>query len=275
MAYPIRLESISKRYKGITALESVSFELKPGQVFALIGPNGAGKSTTIKIICGLIEPTEGRIRVGDDELDFKELKKSIGYMPEESALYENMTVSEYLLFFSELYDVSASAARRRIGELLAFLKLEDKQISLMSKGMKRKALLARALINDPEILVFDEPASGLDPVTARSLLDRIKDLSTEGKTVLMSAHDLTQVEEVSDRILILDKGRVYMQGTTEEIKHGLGAESFLAVFGGKELRFKDKKSMIEHINKSKAELIDLKVDERRLQEIFVERFKDA
>lgn len=253
--------NLKKSYGEFKALKGVDFEANPGEIYSIIGPNGAGKSTLLKIICGLISPTSGQIDVTDKSL--------IGYMPEENAIYEDMTVSEYLKFFASLYRV-----KPRIKELLDFLKLDDKKIGEMSKGMKRKTLLARSLINDPLVLVYDEPASGLDPLTAQNMLDYIVKLKNEGKTIILSAHDLAQVEAVTDRLMILNKGRVEVSGTLDYVKERFGHEPFRLKLKNKTKTFRKKSDMIDYINKHRPQIVSID-EENSLQKIFVEKFKNG
>jgi len=272
----IELNNISKKYNDFLAVDKVSFKIRKGEIFSIIGPNGAGKTTILKIICGLLKQTEGEIRVDNHLSDELEKKRIIGYMPEESALYENMSVADYLAFFAELYDVPKQAARQKTGELLKFLNLENKLIASLSKGMKRKVLLARSLINDPEILVYDEPASGLDPVIARNLLDHILRLKEKGKTLVMSAHDLSQIEEVSDTLLILSEGRIDILGSVSEIKAKYGKNEYTLTYkDGTTKVFSGKKDMLSQINRSKRPVVGLQEKERTLQEIFIDKFKNG
>jgi ABC-2 type transport system ATP-binding protein len=274
----IELINIKKRYDGFTAVENVSFKIKKGEIFSIIGPNGAGKSTILKIICGLIKQTEGMIKLNNMQENDSEFKSIIGYMPEEIAVYEDMSVKGYLRFFAGVYDVKKDVSEPRIEQLLKFLNLEDKTIGNLSKGMKRKVLLARSLINNPEILVYDEPASGLDPVTAQNLLAYIIELKKQGKTIIMSAHDLTQVEEISDTILILNRGKIDVIGSISDIKSSYEKDLFSVRIKGKNKdetkRFSTKKEMVDFINKNKPEIISIKTKEKSLQEIFVNKYKN-
>ena len=275
----IEFRDITKRYDGFPAVESLAFSVEKGEIFSIIGPNGAGKSTILKLICGLISQTAGSILIDGLRTDRAALSRVIGYMPEESALYEGMAVRDYLSFFADLYDIPAEAARKRITELMEFLGLEDRQIETLSKGMRRKVLLARSLVNSPGILIYDEPASGLDPVIARNLLDHIQKLKGEGKTIIMSAHDLSHVEEISDRIMILNRGRIDILGSINDIRRRYGASLFTLTIssGKKSIRksFSDKASMLRFINSTRPHLSGISAKERSLQEIFVEKFKNG
>jgi len=262
----VEATDLKKSYGSFMAVDGVTFSIRKGEIFAILGPNGAGKTTIIKILCRLIRPTSGNIKV---QLDCSDLRSAIGYMPEESALYDSMRVTEYLRFFASLYNVGKQAAKKRINDAMGFLKLDDKVIGEMSKGMRRKVLLARSLVNDPEILVYDEPASGLDPVIAQGLLEHILALKKSGKTIILSAHDLTQVEEISDTILILNRGRVDIQGRVSDIKKKYGHSSYEVLLGNGKKVFRDKKSMLRFLK-----VRDVKFHEQSLHEIFVEKFKN-
>lgn len=230
----IECQSVVKRYDGFTALDGVSFDHETG-IFGVIGHNGAGKTTLLKILAGLMKPTSGEVVVGGIDVAIRpqRLKAILGYLPEESRLYESMTVEEYLSFFGEIYGMKHDAIRERAGMLLGALSLqpEQKKIGELSKGMKRKVAIARSLIHDPEILVYDEPTSGLDPMTSRSIAEYLKHLSRhEQKTIALSAHNLYQVEEICDRVMILRRGRCVALGTMEELRERFGSISYTVEF---------------------------------------------
>jgi ABC-2 type transport system ATP-binding protein len=269
----IDFKSVSKRYDGFLALDKVSFSVKKGEIFAIIGPNGAGKTTILKLICGLLTPSSGKLSV-DSHTDPNEMRKSIGYMPEESALYENMTVRDYLTFFADLYDIPRKRSTEKIGSLLSFLSLSDKMISDLSKGMRRKALIARSLVNDPTILVYDEPASGLDPGIAESLLMLIKELRDKGATVVISAHDLAQIEEISDSVIMLKAGKIDVTGSVADIKKRFGKKEYMVSYRTegtvKSKAFSSRESMLEFIKAN--DVVDIETDERTLHKIFLDKY---
>ncbi|RLF37236.1 MAG: ABC transporter ATP-binding protein [Thermoplasmata archaeon] len=202
---------VSKTYGDFVALSEVSFAVRPGEVLGLVGENGAGKSTTLKIIAGLIEPDSGEVRLFGEKLR-DDMKKMIGYLPEIDALYENMTTSEYLQFFADLYDVRVDT-----NKLLRRFDIPEKPISELSKGMKRKLSIARTLIHDPKVLVYDEPTGGLDPGTSLLIAKIMCELAAEGRIVVFSAHNMYYVEEVADTVLILKQGRPLYYGDLEEL----------------------------------------------------------
>ncbi len=236
----LKVENISKRYGDFLALKDASFELKKGEILGLIGENGAGKSTIIKILSGLIEPTSGRVEYfGMDFFSNREvIKKRIGYLPEVDSLYENMNAIEYLTFFASLYDIPEREAKKRIVRLINMLKFPaDKPLSEFSKGMKRKVSIARTLVHDPDVLIYDEPTGGLDPSTSLFIANFMKELKENGKAVLFSAHNMYYVESVCDKVIILKRGEVLYYGDLEELR-GVGKRYVLHYSeNGKEEKF--------------------------------------
>ena len=230
----ITARSLVKYYGDFPALDGVTFDLDDARILGVIGHNGAGKTTLLKIMAGLITPTSGSLEI--DGIDVirrsRDLKRNLGYLPEESRLYETMTTDAYLAFFGEIYGMSRAAVRARRDDLLAGLALEPdgKKIGELSKGMKRKVAIARSLMHDPDLLIYDEPTSGLDPMTSRSVLEYVKGLRGQGKTVIFSAHNLFQVEEACDRVLILRRGRVVTGGTMSELRETFGSITYQVFF---------------------------------------------
>ncbi|NUB91817.1 ABC transporter ATP-binding protein [Haloterrigena sp. SYSU A121-1] len=224
----LEVDSLRKEYGGFTAVEGSSFSVERGEVFGVVGPNGAGKTTTLKMLAGLIEPTAGAAAVAGHTPGEPAMQRRLGFLPEESPLYEEMTANGYLEFFADLYDVPAEAARERIDRTLDRLDLEhrDRRLGNMSKGMKRKVAIARALVNDPDVLIFDEPASGLDPLTTNYIIEFTRELSDEGKTIVFSAHNLFHVESVCDRIVIMNDGRIVARGSVDEIRDAHGGTEY-------------------------------------------------
>ncbi len=224
----IDVQELRKEYGGFVAVEGSSFSTDAGEVFGVVGPNGAGKTTTLKMLAGLIEPTEGSATVAGYEPGDRAMQRSLGFLPEESPLYEEMTARSYLKFFADLYDVPRETASNRIEATLDRLVLDhrNRRIGNMSKGMKRKVAIARALVNDPDVLIFDEPASGLDPLTTNYILEFTRDLSEEGKTVVFSAHNLFHVESICDRLVIMNEGRIVARGGIDEIRNAHGGTEY-------------------------------------------------
>lgn len=230
----IEANNLVKYYGDFPALNGATFDLDDAEILGVIGHNGAGKTTLLKIMAGLIAPTSGDLIIDDTDVIKHpfDLKERLGYLPEESRLYETMTVPAYLSFFGEIYGMSKVAIKARRDDLLERLALDPggKKIAELSKGMKRKVAIARSLMHDPDLLIYDEPTSGLDPMTSRSVLDYIKDLRKEGKTVIFSAHNLSQVEEICDLVLILRRGRVVIKGTIPELREAFGSITYQIFF---------------------------------------------
>jgi len=224
----IRVSGLRKTYGDFAAVVDSSFEIETGEIFGIVGPNGAGKTTTLKMLAGLVEPTSGTARVAGYDAQNPEMRTRLGFLPEESPLYDDMTPRSYLTFFADLYDVPRSTADERIAETLDRLELEyrDRRIGDMSKGMKRKVAIARSLINDPDVLIYDEPASGLDPLTTNSVLEFTRELRADDKTVLFSAHNLYHVESVCDRVIIMNEGRIIARGSVDEIRDEYGETTY-------------------------------------------------
>lgn len=202
------------------AVESLSFDIRPHEIFGLLGPNGSGKSTTIKLLLGLLRPTSGRVLVFGRSPHDVQTKRRIGYLPEESYLYEFLNARETLDYYGKLFQLDHRTRMKRIDELLDMVGLTHAQfrpVREYSKGMQRRIGLAQALINDPDLLILDEPTTGLDPIGTRQVKDLILELGRRGKTVLLSSHLLADVEDVVDRMAILYGGSKRDEGTCDEL----------------------------------------------------------
>ena len=202
------------------AVNDIDFEIRPGEVVGLLGPNGSGKSTTVKMLLGLLYPTGGRLSVFGRSPRAVETKREIGYLPEESYLYKYLTAEETLDFFGSLFDLSAADRKRRIDQLLEMVGMAHarrRRVGEFSKGMARRIGLAQAMINDPSFLILDEPTSGLDPLGCREVKDLILALKKRGKTVLVTSHLLSDVEDICDRVIILYGGKIRAQGELSEL----------------------------------------------------------
>ena len=242
----IQLANVTKRYDDTIVVDDLNVEINPGEIVGLIGHNGAGKSTTLKMIAGLVEPTSGHVRVmgHDMQKESIKVKQRIGYLPEESSLYEAMTARQYLLFFSELYQMPRHKALQRIDGLLDSLGLaeKDKLTGEFSKGMKRKTAIARTLLHDPELLILDEPSSGLDPLTSFFIIHYLKTLKQEGKTIILSAHNLFHLETICDRVGIIKNGKLLIFDNMDVIRSRLGKREYQILFRT------DQKLEYEHVN---------------------------
>jgi len=223
----IEIRNLSKVYRDfwgrpkVKALNALSLDVRRGEVFGLLGPNGSGKTTTLKLLLGLLFPTEGEIRIlGKPAADVSKNER-IGYLPEESYLYRFLNAYETLDFYGRLFDMPASLRKERSEKLLDLVKLNPqarrRQLKEYSKGMTRRIGVAQALINDPDLVMLDEPTSGLDPLGNRDMKDLILDLKKQGKTVLMCSHLLADVQDVCDRIAILYGGELKVMGRVDEL----------------------------------------------------------
>lgn len=224
----IEVAGLRKTYGDFAAVVDSDFSVAEGEVFGIVGPNGAGKTTTLKVLAGLVDPTEGEVEVAGFPSNDPEMRRRLGFLPEESPLYEEMTPLSYLRFFADLYDVPRDVADERIAAALDRLELDHRERRLgdMSKGMKRKVAIARSLVNDPDVLVYDEPASGLDPVTTNSVLEFTRELRAAGKTVVFSAHNLYHVESVCDRVVVMNEGRIVARGSVDGIRERHGETTY-------------------------------------------------
>ncbi len=203
-----------------TAVDGITFNIQKGELFGLLGPNGSGKSTTIKLILGLLNTTRGRLTVFGREPHDVAVKRFIGFLPEESYLYPYLNSTETLDYYGRLYGIGRKIRKRRSEELLEMVGLSQvahRQVGEFSKGMMRRIGLAQALINDPELLILDEPTSGLDPIGTRQVKDLLVELKSRGKTILLSSHLLSDVEDVCDRMAILYGGKIHAEGTADEL----------------------------------------------------------
>lgn len=202
------------------AVNDLDFEVREGEVLGLLGPNGSGKSTTVKMLLGLLYPTAGRLTVFGKSPRDVDTKRLIGYLPEESYLYKYLTAYETLDFFGSLFNLSAEERKKRSEQLLEMVGLEhakNRPVGEFSKGMTRRIGLAQAMINDPSLLILDEPTSGLDPLGCREVKDLILLLKKRGKTVIVTSHLLSDIEDVCDRVIILYGGRIRAQGTLQDL----------------------------------------------------------
>lgn len=202
------------------AVDNVDFEVRRGEVFGLLGPNGSGKSTTVKLLLGLLNPTRGHIQVFGHSPHHVRTKERIGYLPEESYLYRYLNSRETLDFFGNLFQLSKGERTNRAGQLLEMVglgKTQTRAVGEFSKGMQRRIGLAQALINDPDLVILDEPTAGLDPIGCREVKDLIIALARRGKTVILSSHLLSDVEDVCDRVVIYYGGKIQAAGTLKEL----------------------------------------------------------
>ena len=226
MASPsVRISAVTKRFSGHLAVNQLSLDVYPGGIFGLLGPNGAGKSTTIRLIMGILEPDEGSISLFGLLDGSRSLSARIGYLPEERGLYKKMQVLDHLIFLGETKGISRRDARVRAQAWLERLGIADwaqKKVEDLSKGMQQKVQFAGALLHEPELVILDEPFSGLDPVNAQVMKDIVVGIAAEGRTVLFSTHVMEQAERMCDRIAIIARGASVVSGSVAQIKADFG-----------------------------------------------------
>jgi lipooligosaccharide transport system ATP-binding protein len=214
--------NLKKSYDGFEAVKGVGFEVRRGECFGFLGPNGAGKTTTMKMIYGAVIPTSGELDVAglDVRRSEREIKRRIGVVPQENNLDDELKVKENLLVYGRYYDLPRKLALQRADELLDFVQLSEKadsRVEQLSGGMKRRLLIARALINDPEIVVLDEPTTGLDPQARHLVWDRLRALASEGKTLLLTTHYMEEAARLCDRLVIMEGGLIIAEGSPKEL----------------------------------------------------------
>jgi ABC-2 type transport system ATP-binding protein len=218
---------LSKSFGAVRAVEDVSFEVYPGEIFGLLGPNGAGKTTSIRMLLDIFTPDQGEISVLGGKMD--EAKKNrIGYLPEERGLYKDLKLESTLIFLARLKGLSDAEAKRRLPDWLKRLDLYDhraKKIQELSKGMQQKAQVIATLLHEPDLIVIDEPFSGLDPVNTRLIEDIIREQQAAGKTIIMSTHQMHQVEALCSRIALINQGHTVLYGEVDQIKHSFAGNA--------------------------------------------------
>jgi ABC-2 type transport system ATP-binding protein len=256
----IRIENLSKKYGPQKAVDNLSFEVKTGEILGFLGPNGAGKSTTMKMITGYLGIGEGQILIGDKSVtEFgDDIKKHIGYLPENNPLYLEMPVVDYLHFCASLQGVDSSKVEERIRKMVRVCGLnaeKHKKIGELSKGYRQRVGLAQAMIHDPEVLVLDEPTTGLDPNQIVEIRKLIRELGKE-KTVILSTHILPEVEATCDRILIINKGKIVADGTADNLRKQAEGREILKV-RMEDARIEDVQHELNRLkNIDRIELID-------------------
>lgn len=230
MDHAVKVQGVSQYYGRIAALIDISFNVKKEEIFALLGPNGAGKTTLINIIAGIMPPSSGDVKILGYSLkeNLLKIKGIIGFCPQESVAYDFLNAVENLLFYAGLHGIPKREAKRRAMELLDLVGLKDdakKKVGKYSGGMKKRLNLAIALINDPQVILLDEPTTGLDPQIRRMMWDKIRELKGEGKTILIATHYMEEADILSDRVAIIDKGKIIALGKPENLKRELGEYS--------------------------------------------------
>ncbi len=223
----IEARNLTRKFGDLTAVDNLTFHIKPGEVFGFLGPNGAGKTTTMRILTGLISKTEGEVRIAgydvSDESDSLKIRKIVGLLPENVGLYDDLTAYRNLDFYGKLYECSRIERKENIAHFLKLLGLWDKRdvrVGNFSKGMKQKLAIARALIHDPEILFLDEPTANLDPESSKTVRDFILDLKEEKKTIFLNTHNLDEAQRICDKIGIFNT-KLMAMGTPQELEESV------------------------------------------------------
>jgi ABC-2 type transport system ATP-binding protein len=223
----VSVSALRKSFGKVQAVKDVSFAVNPGEIFGMLGPNGAGKTTTIRMMLDIFRPDGGQVSILGGKLN-EEKKRRIGYMPEERGLYKDLSLEQTLVFLATLKGLSESEARSRLGNWLKRLDLHEhrnKQVQALSKGMQQKAQLIATLLHEPDLIVIDEPFSGLDPVNTRLVKDIIEEQRQAGRTIIMSTHQMYQVEALCNRIVLIDHGRSVLYGEVSQIKRGFSGNA--------------------------------------------------
>lgn len=313
----IKTEGLTKEFKvGFTgrrfiALENLNLNIKHGEIFGFLGPNGAGKTTTIKLLLGLISPTAGNAYLLGKDIKDIAVKESVGFLPEQPYFYDYLTADEFLHFCGQLFNINRIDRKKRVDELLRIVKLEGSrglQLRKFSKGMLQRIGIAQALINDPELVILDEPMSGLDPIGRKEIRDIILRLKEKGKTIFFSTHIIPDVEMICNRVGILVKGRLKAVGKLDELvgdsinsveitAQGLSSEAIKkieklfiptrkgkGIGGGITKKGKDviitakdnnvSNKIVALIQKSKGDLVSLIPQKRSLEEYFMEKAEE-
>jgi ABC-2 type transport system ATP-binding protein len=257
----LKVENVSKYFGGFTAVKDLSFTVKSGRVFGFLGPNGAGKTTTIRMIVGITAPDEGHIELFGQKMS-AELQDKIGYLPEERGLYKKMKIVDQLRYFAALKDVPQAEADRRIDYWLERMRLSDwkkKKTSDLSKGMSQKIQFIATVLHDPDLLILDEPFSGLDPVNVEFMIEVVAELKARHKTIIFSTHLMETAERLCDDIILINKSRKIVGGTLREVKESFGKNMIaLRATGGNGI-LEDKTlvaKVIEHVDEREIVLAE-------------------
>lgn len=285
---------LTKKFGELTAVDEATLTVKEGEILVVVGPNGAGKSTLVKMLCTILKPTSGSARIMGFDIveESQKVRSLVGYLPEEPRVYDYMSGEEFLCFFSDIY----GSGRERIPELLEFVGLKEhakRKIGEYSKGMKHRISLARALIHNPPVLILDEPTMGLDPASSRDVRERIKEMKKEGKTILVCTHYMDEADFLSDKLAVINNGRIAAVAKPEELKAKVAKQRYLSVVikedslikkfadevGGEVdgravlVRIKSLNGSMKRINaaasKLKATILSVKTIEPSLEDVFV------
>ncbi|MCB5250179.1 MAG: ATP-binding cassette domain-containing protein [Candidatus Cloacimonadales bacterium] len=231
----LELKKLHKEYENVIAVNSIDLDIPRGSIFGLLGPNGAGKTSMIRIITHITMLDSGSITFNFNEKGIKDYMNNIGYLPEERGLYPEMKIGEQLMFFAQMKGLSAKKAKENINHWLQKLDMEDwynKKAQELSKGMQQLVQFVASIVHDPELLIFDEPFSGLDPINTERLKKEIVELAKRDKTIIFSTHQMSQVEEICDEIALIDKGVIILEGKLKDIKNRFKKDIFEIKYNG-------------------------------------------
>ena len=258
----LTVNNLVKRFNSTLAVDNISFTVKPGKIFGLLGPNGAGKTTTIRTILNIIKPTSGEIIFNDNPISY-EYYNVIGYLPEERGLYKRSKVIDVLVYFAALKNLSRKAAINSADTWLKKLNISeyrDKKIEQLSKGNQQKVQLIAAIIHNPSLLILDEPFTGFDPINQQEVKDLILSFISEGKTIILSTHQMELAEKLSEDILLINKGRSVSSGKLSEIKKNFGGNNIRLGFSGNNISLSQFPEIIKYDNYNNYSEIQLKED---------------
>jgi ABC-2 type transport system ATP-binding protein len=226
----IEVQQLKKSFDNFQAVQGISFHAEGGEIFSLLGPNGAGKSTTISMLSGLLDPTEGEASIMGHSIrsEPESAKASLGVVPQDIALYVDMSARENLVFWGKMYGLRGAMLKQRVDEVLEIIGLADRQkdrVGKFSGGMKRRVNIGAALLHKPQVVIMDEPTVGIDPQSRRHILDNVKELNRQGMTVLYTTHYMEEAAELSDHIAIMDQGKIIAYGTHDELIRLVGEQT--------------------------------------------------
>ena len=254
----VQVSHIAKSFGSIKAVRDVTFEVDKGEIFGLLGPNGAGKTTTIRVMLDIFRPDTGTVSVLGGPMS-EEKKDLIGYMPEERGLYQDISLERCLVYLATLKGLSAGEARRRLQEYLERFDLlphKNKKVKELSKGMQQKAQIIAAILHQPDLIIIDEPFISLDPINTQLVKDLMRELREEGVTILMSTHQMHQVEELSDRILLINEGKNVLYGNLDSIRRDYAGHAVMVRTVGDIPRLPSVETMVQHNSGTKLILTE-------------------
>ena len=295
----LKIEKISKRFGDFYAVKNLSLKIPEGTIYSLLGPNGAGKTTTIRMVMNIIIPDEGSIQVLNEKMDDK-MKSRVGYLPEDRGLYPKMRVGELLLFFAELKGIRGQEARNRIDSWLKRFDLANwkfKKVEELSRGMQQKIQFIATMVHQPDLIILDEPFSGLDPVNTKLLKDIMLEMKNQGRTIIFSTHRMEQVEMISDNICLINKAEMILEGKLSDIKQQYGKNTVILDYDGDasfirtlpdvekiddygkfmEIKMKERSDPQDLLNKSvgKIRINKFEVREPTLNAIFIDKVGES